>query len=631
MSGINGFPDDDNLWLVKWIDQIRLPHLSTKSASFSVLLQKLRIHDPKLVHALNTEEIQAILSPPEGEEFKFTRHLVGLFPSIEIGAVFQSKNKVAQLPDDSLTITLPFGEQSCSSENFLDLREPPSIEWPTKMPYRLINRFEYFVEKSACHDSQCLVFRTDITEYIIPRSVIFKTFYALNRRFAQAFTNGPWPSQCETLVCMKELESGLKTEIDAETGSWNVVLQLNVPSELTPLLGIYIFDDYGRTCATSIHSSMFKSRQKNAYGGWFIDAKIPFSVDVENPLKLSVQGFKLKKYKHAPADSLTKFLVTKINSSSLPKLPPLRCAYVVSGQQGREKINVDEPAPFSNMCKVKPGNASTTIDSNTDANTTHGSEEIVTSSFFWIDPPPMQRMQKALSKSYNSPVKGDHLGDNVTNVVSPGNNTYSAYASAEAQIKTLIRQPDKLFENLLETLLSLKKDSKIYNYTIIAPIQHLQGIEIGGVRCWNFLDEDARSSGNWPKKGWRMKKHADKQAEGGLRFGQPRAALVVRIDYSKSQSGHWIEIEQKSTSYRSPYITKLPNDVQEIMQHLIEIIARNEAKNLISNLDKGVAELDLIDTPMIRAYKHGYKKGTHGDLSHDSVLAFLRKSHKREN
>ena len=50
MSGINNFPDDNNLWLVKWIDQIRLAHLTTQSASFSVLIQKLSISDPKLIH-----------------------------------------------------------------------------------------------------------------------------------------------------------------------------------------------------------------------------------------------------------------------------------------------------------------------------------------------------------------------------------------------------------------------------------------------------------------------------------------------------------------------------------------------------------------------------------------------------
>lgn len=629
MSGIDNFPDDNNLWLVKWIDQIRLAHLTTNSASFSVLIQKLSISDPKLIHRLGRKQLQGILSPPSSDQkYEVIRLLIGVLPEIEIGAVFQAKNKVAQLPSTSLNITLPLAELSCESRELLELLPSPYKEWPPEMPYRVLNRFEYHVEKRECQGSNCLVFKTDTVDYIIPRSVIFKTFYAQNVKFAKAFTNGDWPTQRETLVCMKELESGLKTGIDEETGEWNIVLRLKVPYELTPLLGVYIFDEYGKKCASSIYASMFKARNNNPNESWFMDAKIPFSTTPKNPLTFSVQGFELKKYTLAEEGTPSRFLVTKITRSSLPSLPAISCAYVINGQQGRDQVEVDEPAPFSSQAYVKPANALTTVDSNTDSNPTFGATEILSSSFSWINPPAVRRMQKASSKSYNKPIKAINSDNKDTDQVSPGNNTYSASARPEAQIKTLIRQPDKRFEYLLAVLNSLKNELKILDYKIVAPLQKLQGIEIGGVSCWNFLDEDSRSTGNWPKKGWRMQKHAEKTAEGGFKLGQPRAALVVRIEFTESEFGHWIEIEQKSTSYRSPYIRKAPSDSHELIQHLIEVIARTEAKKLTHNLLKATAEFDLTDTPVIKAYKHGYVKNTNGDLSQTSVFTFLKKCHE---
>lgn len=631
MSEIAGFPDDNNLWLVKWIDKIQLPHLSTTSASVSVLLQKLPISDPKLIHTLKDKQLQEILSPPVDQEYEVIRLLVGVLPEIEVGAVFQSMRKVANLPNASLNITVPLAELSCESRRLSDLVEAPYKKWDPKMPYRVLNKFEYHLDYREWKDSNFLIFKTPSMEYVIPRFAIFKAFYAQNVKFARAFTNGDWPTQCGNLVYMKELESGLKTGVDELTGEWNIVLQLNVQPELAPLLGIYIFDEYGKKCASSIYASMLKARNNNENKCWFSDAKIPFPTTPDKPLELFLQGFVLRKYKYSDDGAPVRFLVTKIIGSSLPNLPQINRSYVINGQKGKDKIEVDKPAPFSNRPRTKTLNDQTKIDSNTDSNDMFGGTEITSSSFFWKGMPTILQMQKESSKSYNKPERSGVYDDKNKNQVSPGNDTSSTSAQPEAKIKTLIRQPEKRFEHLLYALDSLKKDLKIVGYSIVGPLNKVQGIEIGGVWCWNFLDEDSRSTGKWPMKGWRMKMDSERSEDGWLKLGQPRSALVLRIDYSESEFGYWIEIEQKSTSYRSPYITEFSGYSHELIEHLIEIIARNSARNLVSNLLEGVEEFALNPTPVVNLYTHGYVKESPGVLSSASVLTFLKKCHKKNS
>lgn len=627
MTQISNFPDDQSLWMVKWIDCVRLAHLSTKTASISILLQKLSIRDPKSVSSIAENELKLILSPTEDTQYKTVRVLIGDLPEIEIGDVFQSKAKVARLPSKSFMLTLPFAESSCESRSLSDLDPPPYQKWDRQMPYRVLNNFEYFLDKKQFHGSNFLIHKSSTTDYIIPKSLIFKTFYAQNRKFALAFTNGNWPTQLETLVCTKELESGLMTGIDETTGAWNIVLQLKVPIELTGLIGIYLFDEYGQTCASSIYSSMLQSRNNNQNDAWFIDAKIPFTTTPNKPLQLALQGFELRRYAGAEEGKPVRVLVTRILGCSLPPLPQLNQAFVINGQQAQDQVKVDAPAPFTNHANIKAANEKTTLDSNLDSNPSFGTTEIFSSSFSWIDPPEVRKMQKTSSKSYNKLTKQNDDEEKNLDIASSGNSTSSNTAHPEADIKVLIRNPDKLFDSLISVLGELKKKDKILNFQIFSPIQKLQSIEIGGLSCWNFLDEEARSTGRWPLKGWRMKKHAKKADNGSYTLGQPRAALVVRIDYSESEFGYWIEIEQKSTSYRSPYINNVPKDPYELVEHLLEVIARTSARNLVPDLREAVSELKLDQPPIVHGYKHGYVKKSEGEISAKSVYIFLKKCH----
>lgn len=627
MSQIGNFPDGDALWLVKWIDGIRLASWSTTSASVAVLLQKLSIRDPAKISTLKPHDLALIFTPTDDTRYQTVHILVGTLPYIEIGDIFQSATKVARLPGISLPVSIPLAEASCVPARLANQEPPPYEKWEKRLPYRVLNNFEYLLNKKQFADSNFLVFKSEAVDYVIPKSVIFKTFYAQNWMLAQAFTNGSWPNQSATLVCMKELESGLYTGIDEATGEWNIVLQLKVPEHLTPLLGVFLFDEYGKKCASSIYTSIFQTRRSTQNDSWFIDAKIPFVTTPENPLRLVIRGFELKRYSSAEEEAPTRILVTGILRSSLPSLPTINQAYVINGQKGEQQFDVDAPAPFTRHANIKPVNQQTSIESDADSHPSLGATEIPTSSFSWIDPPQVRKMHKTSSKSYNKSVKSSESQNTSSDHVSPGNNTYSSIAKPEAHIKLRIRQPDKIFEELIAILRASKRARIIFDYKVFSPLRELERIEIAELECWNFLGEEARMTGIWPQKGWRMKNHAGRVEGGGYTFGQPRAALVIQIFYTEFDFGYWIEIEHKTTTFLSPYIQNAPNHGHQLIGHFIEILARTNGSRPTHHLSKAASDFGLSDELTIVAYKHTYEEN--GALSLESVLNFLKKNHKK--
>jgi len=63
---ISGFPEDDGYWFIKWIDEFRLPHLATSSASVKVVLQKLGSVDFHNLNNLGSTDIRSILGSVKG-------------------------------------------------------------------------------------------------------------------------------------------------------------------------------------------------------------------------------------------------------------------------------------------------------------------------------------------------------------------------------------------------------------------------------------------------------------------------------------------------------------------------------------------------------------------------------------
>lgn len=396
MAIFEQFPEDGHLWLVKWIDKVKLPHLSTQSAAIEVLLQKLPFNDPIQISRLSKKQIQQILrahanDQPESFLYPCPKILMGAIPALCVGAVFKNKKQVGELPSLRTQILLPNAEDSCEAKTIFD-EIPYPDGWDPKYKHRVLNPSEFSFPKVSFPQSQCLIFRTADITYIIPRTVIFQTFYGLHTSMARAFTNGPWPKTLKSLIFTGDLHSGMKTGIDSVTGNWNLVRQLNVERALAPLLALYYFDPYARACAESIYSSALQERGPSGRNPWHISAKIPFQGT--KPVVLDVRGYRLHSFAkltpEKPVDhrQSTKVLITRIVASTFPTYAPdISTAAFINSSRGDKSVEIGEPPPFSGGAQTpKPPTDKTTIESDIDSMASMQPVNIIMDTFDWINP-----------------------------------------------------------------------------------------------------------------------------------------------------------------------------------------------------------------------------------------------------
>jgi hypothetical protein len=355
------FPDDGGCWLVKWIDEFRLAHARTRSTSVAAILQRLRYTSSEEIawlHAANCPEILGRQSDGEWPRFCIVRVLVGSLPNLTLGAIFQNKVKIGELPWLLQQLTSHPGElDETEVEVGTEVTPPPG--WSARYPYRTLNAFEYAGLTDHNHGtlgparftkSRLMVFvrrhgrREDI--YVIPRTAIFKAFYAPTTEIAKAFCGGPWATSLESVYCLSDLKSGLKTE---DTGAqWNVILQPRIPHHFAWLLAVLLFDPFGRACAESIYARGLQDRQSSAMEPWYASARIPYRA-VDEPLRIAVKCLPLRRRSVANQEGeiseTRKFLVAEICGSTWPSHYPL---------VGWEKANSGETSPDSKPVDLPP-------------------------------------------------------------------------------------------------------------------------------------------------------------------------------------------------------------------------------------------------------------------------------------
>lgn len=208
---------------------------------------------------------------------------------------------------------------------------------------------------------------------------------------------------------------------------------------------------------------------------------------------------------------------------------------------------------------------------------------------------------------------------NSTDELSAGTTTYQQGGLTEAQVETLVRYPGKRFEHLIDAFDDLIQDGVISNYAIIGPTDRSMLATRGGLPCWNFLDEVARKTGIWPRRGWRLAELPGSENPKGC--GLPRCALVIAVEIG-STLGYWIEIEARphsSEGFRSPFIVT-QEDPHDMIAHFIELIAENNGVNLAKQLP---VEAQKLTTTFVKCYKHYYKSENNPSLDTKSIRKFF--------
>lgn len=623
MTTIAELPQDDVFRVVKWIDKFELAHLTTRSASVTIRLQRLPFTSHAEINRLTQRAAVDLLAPDPATSnhlYSSIKVHVGLLPHFCVGKIYQGQRYVGDLPTITRRLSLPEAEDSACEICVGEELERPA-NWT--VPYRLIHAREFGGVQSEFSASRCLVFNlAGGVECIIPRTVIFQAFYAVQREMANAFTSGPWALTKSRIVYEGTLKSGLKTQVDPDTGAWHLILQTHIKDDFDRIVALLYFDDFARSCADSIYSDMLADRGVGTLP-WFASAKLPFRAE-SNPLLLEVKGFLLAPRRGKNTDGTWVdlkqiFLVTSILGSSFPSYAAtIKSNRLNSGDKGLEQVPATGERPFNRCSQETLAGSDVVTTSAVDASAAVGALVTLAGRFSWLNGSKPEKIVKDSSQIYDQvavPLTGQDASTE-----SGGERTFEKGNAAPAEHKMIVRDPINRFTHLLNAFDALVSSEELDTYSVFQPKDPTQIVPCGAVICWNFIDEYDRSSGEWPKSGWRIIERA--QGIGKDRtLPKPRCVLVVRIEFS-GHIGFWFEIEVKnSDGLLSPVIVDTRLSEQTVVQHIVESIAQANGANLREVSNEIVKEIGGV----MHCYRHDYNDNKSSQLDINSIRRFLQK------
>lgn len=625
------FPQDDGLWVVKHIDQFQQAHLKTRSTAVKVMLQRLPPMNNLQFSYMIEKDAQEILGRRRGGpwlQLEFADILVGSLPLISVGFVFKNGVKVGELPRSRHIISLLPGATE-PEEVEAGQEVPKPAYWDPKLPHRTLNPSEYagVVDHNSRNvlfsKSRLVVFTRRSKDgkevFVIPRTTIFKAFYAQHSEIAKAFCSGPWSHALEKVICLNDLESGLKTESINNGEQWNIVLRTLVPDDYAGLLAVLYFDDYARSRAEMIHARSLQDRNMDPRKPWYASAQIPFQA-IHNRLDLAVKCLSLKPSYYTEEDGerrkIQKYLVTEICGSNWPKqYPPIGITRTNDGTGSSNPQAVAEPAPYQKRPETKESDPTTTVNQNHDANANASTTKLGGSEWAWLDQGPVtEKLQKLSSKRYEGKVSAPDDDDG--NRVSPGAHTHEKDTLPKAETKTLVRIPNARFEHIVQVLDQLRQAHSISRITEVPPRRPGQLSDRNGRRCWKFIDEESLRHGGRPRAGWR----AIYPDPGVRRNANYRTALVLSLEINGDKH-YWIEIECRAgDGYRSVLLSDILGDVQGTLETTLDVIAEAKGRDLEEHI-----QMTFQDGLRVNTYRHHYAEDRKS-LTIESIKNFLTKA-----
>jgi hypothetical protein len=492
---------------------------------------------------------------------------------------------------------------------------PPG--WKPELPYKILNAYEYYGVPYKMPRSRCLVINRLDTTFVIPRTTIFKRFYAVHTEMAKAFCGGPWTQRLHDAICLNDLDSGLKTEIDS-TGQWNVILQTLLQDAFAPILALFYFDPFARACAESIYARSLQDRRGSTNAPWYASAQIPFKA-TDEMLRLDVRRFYLRSWKHKDDKKREiekqKFLVTEIVGCGWPNYTPtIGHERFNSGATGLEQVKTPGPAPYSNTTEAVPGTPDTVVDGEHDANSGTSATHMSSSELYWFNRPKTVKLKKTSSMRYDerAPLPPLLNGD----VVSTGDHNYQEDAKAKAEAAVRVRLPEKRFEHIFEVFEKLLEQGFISAFRPIRP--HVRGLIVrrGSLDCWSFIDEESRRNGWRPKRGWRLAEYSSENIGACLY----RTALILSVTMNE-RTRYWIEIECRKTEggFRSPLLSNVEGPPHDLLAGALNVIATAKGINMEPALNGALGPYNIF----VDCYKHWYEPKESSKLYLESVERFL--------
>lgn len=627
MSGpeIGGFPDDDKLWFIKYIDQFHLGSSGSESTAVQIMLQRLPFDDPRYLRQLKQEELQGILGTRSGftHEFRFVPKLVGELPILTIGNVYQARRKVGALKKSGRRLILRPGQamfrEICAGDSI-----PAPAWWKFPDQHRILNLSEYsgITQHRDVNvnfaKSRFLVYDRhyedgSIDTFVLPRMTIFKAFYAPHTALANAFGDGRWSAKAEALLVLNETYGNLQTGIADDGHQWNVILQDGIQQEYAGLLAALYFDEYARACAEAIYGMALRDRRGDRYAPSYASADIPFQVR-DQALILEFKSLELKpRHVHTGSGKTEphkKFLITEICGCTWPAYFP-RIGRAARSQAAADSETVQLAPPYMGSYASKQGDENSFLRSDMDANAGTSTTELSGEEWSWLGREPQYvKLEKKRSQHYEA---GYQWIDKDGTEISAGVRTNKKSALPKAELKAVVRGSNAGLDHMFALFDTLDSKGLISKLEVVPARTQGQQATRGRFECWKFIDDASIRSHHIPPK--RFSGINDIPRNSRTRYW--RTALVLKFECG-GQQHHWIEIERvRSEKFKSVMLTIGDRlDATGFIESALQAIVRAEGKHLSErlpvSLSPGYIQLSI--------YRHGY---VNGELSIASLAAHL--------
>lgn len=524
------------LWVIKWIDRFYLGRGEAESPFVHVALQKLPFDDISIATRLSRDDTAYALGkrpgagPQDPPEYWTERVLAGYLPLLRIGDITRGGAIVGKLRSARATVTVNDADE-VKTLRVGDVVPHPK-DWSAGV-YRLLNRFDFHLGGIPdIYKSECLVIRQQDTDFIIPKMVIFQTFYGFHTNLINALCGGYWRLNAHKVISFDNFESGLRTEIDESSGAWKIVLQPGIRPDLAPAIALLWFDPFARAAVDSLYTSALAQNSGVRSGdtqSWFTNAVIPHRMDKARPFQMDLLGFPLRPFMPSAAgNEPKKFLVHSIvrSSWSLPD-QEIFLEMANSNAKGEKQSPTSEPRPYGGKRPVEANpDAIATSDEDPDAGS--AVNMAFSSTFEFINKPEVRKQAKASSKIY--PGVTSAVQEEADSIISSGNSVHGEGRPSIAQAEQRVRKPSQLFHHLVEALNELANNGAIDSFEAVAPPGDAGLLIVrNGLSCWSLLRPSDREARRVPKTGWEV--IHDSQTIAGMEVPRryARCLLILRI------------------------------------------------------------------------------------------------------
>lgn len=589
-------------WMIKWIDKFRLIGLTQESPSVEVLLFALPERmDPSAIQASTGARASSLLAhgghlPADSDRVKVVRVEVGWINQLRIGLIFSAKDPTVQIPTEKRTFRL----SKDSGVQALRLGKPRFQNAPRPLFFSESELFD-----PAAHGlehSHCVVFHVGAVEYIIPRTVLFTTFYAFSSPIANEICRAPWPTAAEHLISFCKYESGLKTEADDENKIWYIVLQDCISRVNEQQLAALWFDKYARNATEEIYNDARVRWHAVTSPYWFCTARLPFELG-EKPMEFKVEGYSLARSKSTGKE---RFLVTSIFSY------PWTFDYQVLGEKHSSNSRADDATRRQTVegeyrKKKRPveGSSSARADRSVDPDARSAVNVFYAQPIEIVGAPPLKKQRKSSSKHFTGTGGAESEGPSTS--VSTGVDSYQSNAPAKADSIARKRDPAQQFEFFLEALRALRERSVITHFADYPPPTTGQMIARNNRSCWALMCIRGTMPEQQPKFGWEvMAEHLEPTLTETKRpppARYSRALLVIEARVGQHRLLIF-EIEPRSDQLRMFCVANPSARAAVAMAEVVDAI--REKNGSIADKDLGTL-FDVLGGARVQAWRHSYE------------------------